>query len=318
MTSETDRQPDHTDQRADLDLLAAVGGYRQKRRPGWYLALILLGFGLGALLALAVGPQPPPADATANGAQATTAAPTPEPIRAGLVFSVTKDAPPETPDMLPARAKQVYCHFRLPGVKTVTTLTGTWSGPDVQGEIASRDFVGRIEKGIAIGHAVIPAPSPAGFQKGIYEVQVRTPDDVSREGSFVVVEDPAKILSHPTPKAIGIQVSNAAVCASVAENGRPRDIRSTFGTDTEKICVAFEFANAEPGSVVNVEWQFHGKAIPSATREITLNAPEGWGYAWIARGASDWLIPGSYRAIIKSVPDGEPLASANFKIKAAP
>ena len=47
------------DDHSDLNLLAAVGGYHKRRQVGWYLALVLLGFGLGAVLALAVGQQSP-------------------------------------------------------------------------------------------------------------------------------------------------------------------------------------------------------------------------------------------------------------------
>ncbi len=300
--------------RGDPNLLAAVGGYQKRRRPGWYLALVLLGFGLGALLALVVGRPPAPAgdeDLPAPGR------PTPAAIRAGLVFAASETAPERTPDMIASGVKRVYCHFRLPGVESLESLSGHWScDGEEQRKLGGSDFAGQIEGKLAVGYAVIETQPPAGFQHGIYEVTIRTADGVVREGSFVVVDDPDKILSKPVPEAVGVQVRQATICPAVDEQGKPQAARAIFATDDDKVYVAFRFSNAKPGSVVAVEWQFHEEAIPSAIHEIRLDSAEGWAHAWIGRDSGGLLVPGSYRAVVKSVPDGQPLASAAFQVKA--
>ncbi len=304
---------DHT----DPNLLAAVGGYHSHRRAGWYLALVLLGFGLGAVLALAVGQQSPSAGID-QARPSDASAPAPGPTRVGLVFATSTTAPEKTPDMLPAGVKIIYCHFRLPGVKDIRSLSGSWSyDGQAQGELLPEEFVGKITSGAAVGYAIMQSPSEAGFSKGIYEVAVSTAEGVVRESSFVVVQAPDKILDQPVPQAVGVQVTDATICAGVTAAGEPQSPQTTFATDDEKIYMAFKFSNAEPGSVVRIEWLFHGEAIPSAVREITLESPQGWGHGWIGRDEATVLVPGSYRAVVKSVPDGEPLASATFLIKAA-
>ncbi len=315
-----DDQIEHNpgDDHSGPNLLAAVGGYHKRRRPGWYLALVLLGFGLGAVLALAVGQQSPPAGSDQVLRPSDALAPTPEPIRSGLVFATSITAPEKTPDMLPAGVKIIYCHFRLPGVKDIRSLSGRWSHDgEAQGEILPEEFVGKITYGAAVGYAIMQSPSEAGFSKGIYEVAVSTAEGVVRESSFVVVQEPDKILDQPAPQAVGVQLTNATICAGVTEAGEPRSPQTTFATDDEKIYLAFKFTNAEPGSVVRIEWLFHGQAIPSAVREITLESAQGWAHGWIGRDEANLLVPGSYRAVVKSVPDGEPLASATFLVKAA-
>ena len=301
----------------DPSLLAAVGGYQKRRRPGWYLALVLLGFGLGALLALAVGKPPAPVGEGELPVRSRPGQPTPAAIRAGLVFATSQTAPERTPDMIASGVKQVYCHFRLPGVESLESLSGHWScDGEEQGKLGGSDFSGEIDGKLAVGYAVLQAQLPAGFRHGIYEVTIRTADGVVREGSFVVVDDPDKILSKPVPEAVGVQVAQATICPAVNERGEPQAPRAIFATDDDKVYIAFKFSNAEPGSVVAVEWQFHEEAIPSATREITLDSTEGWAHAWIGRDSGGLLVPGGYRAVVKSVPDGQPLASAAFQVKA--
>ncbi len=301
----------------DPNLLAAVGGYQSRRRPGWYLALVLLGFGLGAVLALAVGQRTPPGGPDQAGPGAASG-PTAEPIRAGLVFATSVTPPPRTPDMLPAGVKIIYCHFRLPGVKDIRSLSGSWSyNGEAQGQIVAEEFVGKISNGAAVGYAIMQAPSEAGFAKGIYEVTVSTAEDVVRESSFVVVQDPDKILSQPVPQGVGVRVTDATICRGVTKSGEPQGPQTAFASDDQRVYLAFKFSNAEPGSVVRIEWQFHGQAISSASREITLEAAQGWAHGWIGRDQANLFVPGSYRAVVKSVPDGEPLASATFLVKAA-
>ncbi len=303
--------------RDDPNLLAAVGGYQNRRRPGWYLALILLGFGLGALLALVVGKPPPPTGEGELPITSVPGKPTPAAIRAGLVFAASETAPQRTPDMIASGVKQVFCHFRLPGVESLESLSGEWScDGEEQGKLGGTDFSGEIEGELAVGYAVIEARSPAGFRHGIYEVTIRTTDGVVREGSFVVVDNPDKILSKPVPEAVGVQVRQATICPAVNERGEPQAPRAIFATDDDKVYIAFKFSNAKPGSVVAVEWQFHQEAIPSAIREIRLDSAEGWAYAWIGRDSGGLLVPGNYRAVVKSVPDGQPLAGAAFQVKA--
>ena len=305
------------DDHSDLNLLAAVGGYHKRRQVGWYLALVLLGFGLGAVLALAVGQQSPPAGID-QARPSDASAPTPEPIRVGLVFATSITPPEKTPDMLPAGVKIIYCHFRLPGVKDIRSLSGSWSyNGEAQGEIVPEEFVGKITSGAAVGYAIMQSPLEAGFSNGIYEVAVSTAEGVVRETSFVVVQDPDKILDQPVSQPVGVQVTDATICAGVTETGEPQNPQTSFASDEAKIYMAFKFTNAEPGSVVRIEWLFHGEAISSAVREITLESPQGWAHGWIGRDEANVLVPGSYRAVVKSVPDGEPLASATFLVKAA-
>ena len=314
--SDDSRPDDHMQQPPDPNLYRAVGGYQSRRRPGWYIALILVGFGLGAVLALAVGHRSPVEHPEA--APGTMALPATEPIRAGIVFSTDKTAPERTPDMIPAGIKTVYCHFRLPGLQQIEGLVATWSQDGKsQGEIPAERITGDVEGGFAIGYVTLEAPSPDGFANGIYEVSIRTPDGVVHESSFVVVQSPDRILSHAIPQAVGVQIANATICEAVTAAGKPEQAQTSFTTDTKKIFLSFSFANAQPGSVVKVQWLYHEQPIASATNEITLETAEGWAYAWIGPNADQAIMPGSYRAVVKSIPDDAPLASVAFVVKAS-
>lgn len=301
----------------DPNLGAAVGGYRKQRRPGWYMALVLLGVSLGALLALVVGEEPPPAEDSLGGLQLGAGrADSPE-VKTGLLFATSEEAPKATPHMIPAGTKRVYCHFRLPGVDDIDALVGAWKRDgEPGGTIPAGSFKGAIDKGLAVGRVAIDAPTAQGFAKGIYEVELTTGEGDVYEASFIVVEKPDQIMGQKIAAAPGVQISQATVCGDVTGEGAPQATSTVFPPDAGRIYMAFKFASAQPGSVVRVRWLYRDQAIESATREITLESESGWAYAWISPDAGTPLLEGAYRVSVEAVPDGERLATATFEVKA--
>ncbi|MFP3903793.1 MAG: hypothetical protein ACLFWB_06065, partial [Armatimonadota bacterium] len=77
-TAPEERQP------GDPSLRAAVGQYRKKRRIRWYVALLVLGFGIGAALALVVGQNIQRPGESSEAAQPPAAAPAATAVRSGL------------------------------------------------------------------------------------------------------------------------------------------------------------------------------------------------------------------------------------------
>ena len=301
----------------DPNLGAAVGGYRNQRRPGWYMALVLLGVSMGALLALVVGEAPPPAEDTVGGVQLGTARPDSPDLRTGLVFATTEQAPKATPHMIPAGTKRVYCHFRLPDVDRIDALVGAWKHDgEPGGTIPAGSFKGAVEGGFAVGRAAIDAPGTQGFAKGIYEVELTTGEGDVYDASFIVVEKPDQIMGQKIAAAPGVQISQATVCGDVTGEGAPQATSTVFPPNAGRIYMAFKFASAQPGSVVRVRWLYRDQAIESATREITLESESGWAYAWISPDAGTPLLEGAYRVVVEAVPDGEQLATAAFEVKA--
>lgn len=300
----------------DPNLGAAVGGYRNQRRPGWYMALVLLGVSMGALLALVVGEAPPPAEDTHGGLQVGVGRPDSPGVRTGLVFATTEQAPTATPDMIPAGTKRVYCHFRLPDVGRIDALAGIWKRDgEPGGTIPAGSFKGTVEGGFASGRAAIDAPTPQGFAKGIYEVELTTGEGDVYDGSFIVVDKPDQIMGQKIAAAPGVQISEATVCGDVTGEGAPQATSTVFPPDAGRIYMAFKFASAQPGSVVRVRWLYREQAIESATREITLDSESGWAYAWISPDARTPLLEGAYSVAVEAVPDGERLAAAAFEVK---
>ncbi len=300
----------------DPNLGAAVGGYRNQRRPGWYMALVLLGVGVGALLALVVGEAPPPAvdDETEAGVNAQR--PPAGGVRTGLVFSTSEQEPKATPDMIPAGTKRIYCHFRLPEIGRIDGLSGSWTRDgEPGGRIAAGSIQGRIERGYAVGNVAIDAPDAKGFPKGIYEVELIAPDGAIHEASFVVVEKPEEIMGRKMAAAAGVQISQATVCGEVTDEGAPQAMAATFAPDARRIYMAFKFGSAPPGSTVRVRWLYRGEPIDAATSEITFDSESGWAYAWIGADESNLLLEGPYTVVVEAVPDGERLAWATFDVK---
>ena len=301
----------------DPNLGAAVGGYRNQRRPGWYMALVLLGVGVGALLALVVGEAPPPAEDTVGGVELGAVRPDSPEVRTGLIFATTEQAPKATPHMIPAGTKRVYCHFRLPDVDRIDALVGAWKRDgEPGGAIPAGSFKGAVEKGFAVGRVAIDAPAAQGFAKGIYEVELTTGDGDVYDASFIVVDKPDQIMGQKIAAAPGVQISQATVCGDVTGEGAPQATSTVFPPEAGRIYMAFKFASAQPGSVVRVRWLYRDQAIESATREITLGSESGWAYAWISPDAGTPLLEGAYRVAVESVPDGEQLATAGFEVKA--
>lgn len=313
---EADAGPVQDRASGDPNLGAAVGGYRSQRRPGWYMALVLLGVGLGALLALLAGEAPPPAEEPLEGAAGGAARPTGAEVRTGLVFGTTDEAAGSTPDMIAAGTRRVYCHFRLPEVDDIDALVGAWSRDgEPGGAIAAGSFSGKLEGGFAVGRVAIHAPKAEGFPKGIYEVEVTTGGGDVYEGSFIVVEAPERITGQKMPRAPGVQISEATICADVTGEGAPHTRSAVYPPDASRIYMAFEFASAAPGTAVRVRWLYAGQPIEAATRDIVLDSESGWAYAWISPDAKTPLLEGKYRVIVEAVPSGEGLASAEFEVR---
>lgn len=299
----------------DPSLRAAVGQYRKKRRIGWYVALLVLGFGIGAALALVVGQNIEHTENASEAKQPASEARPASAVRSGLVFSTTTQAPKETPDMFAAGLSEVYCHFRIPGVDDVSGLSGRcYRDGDIVNRIPGEQFEGSTKENVATGFTLLKAPSPKGFEKGIYEVDVTTPAGVTYSGSFVVVEDADKIAGEDG-KALTIQ--KPVICAELTEEGAPGKEKKVFRPDVSRIYLAFSFKKATPGQNVYVQWYFHDSSLPGTAREVTLPSKSGWAHAWLGTQSKELLPPGSYRAIVRSQKDGEPLASASFEVQAA-
>lgn len=310
-TEEPDKPERKDEESTDPNLRAAVGGYRKKRRIGWYLALLLLGFGLGAALALVVGqtigdtadvqpPSPPASGQKASG------------DFSGLVFSADSEAPSETPDMFEAGISQIYCHFRLSDVQSIEKLSGEcYRDGELLVELPKEDFAGDIENGVAVGHAILEPPGDEGFGPGIYELTVTTGEGDEHSASFVVVEDAEKL---EKPRTENVTVSEVTVCKNIAEDGSPVEAVDRLSADTDRIYVAFRYQGADPGATIEVLWNVEETALPESPQSVTLPSNSGWAHAWISAGQEELLPTGRYEVIVRPDPGNAPLGTANFQI----
>ncbi|MFP3903982.1 MAG: hypothetical protein ACLFWB_07050, partial [Armatimonadota bacterium] len=157
-------------------------------------------------------------------------------------------------------------------------------------------------------------PSPGGFAKGIYEVEVTTPAGVTYSGSFVVVENADKISGNTANTLI---IHWPTICAELSEDGSPGPQKKVFKPDTRRVYLAFAFKNAKPGQKMHVQWYFHDSPLPGTARQVALPSRAGWAHAWMGTQSDELLPPGDYRAMVRPQKDGELLASAAFRVHAA-
>lgn len=297
----------------DPNLLNAVGGYHNRRRPGWYMALVLLGFGLGAVLALAVSSSMQSSSLDRETGKVPDAELSV--VREGLSFGPSEKFAESTPDMFEAGISAVYVHFRLPGVVNAKGLSGSVRLDGKEFAALDKDsFIGKTDNGLFVGHAVLRGPQGHPLEKGIYEVEVKAADGAIYEGSFVVVVNSSEIAAQVASRHVGMQISDASMCTGTTQLGEPQTRRTTFADDEDRICLAFHFTNAQRGSAVKVEWLYADEVIRSGDSEIVLDAEEGWAYAWIRPEPKSQLLPGAYHAVVRAIPSGEVLVSEPFVV----
>lgn len=296
---------------SDPNLRAAVGGYRKKRRIGWYLALLLLGFGLGAALALVVGQsigdnaETEPVTPPATGQK-------PRASRSGIVFSADTETPAETPDMFDSRIARIYCHFRLPDADSIEELSGECHRDgDLFLELSGDDFSGSIENGIAVGHAILKPQKDEGFAAGIYEVTITTAAGDQHSASFAVVEDAEKL---QRADAKNVSISDVTFCTDITDNGSPVEPADRFSPDTERIYVVFQYGGAEPGTAVEISWSVGETTLPESTRSVTLPSESGRAHAWISAGEGQVFPAGEYTVTVRADAQTAPLGTADFEV----
>lgn len=284
--------------------------------------LALLGALLGAGVALLMGRH-------FRGRSEAPADVLPPPVAgvSRLVFSPTPERPEQTPDIIPAESKAIYCFYQLDRVPPDAPLAARWwrDGEDL-GRLELHEL--RREEGAdhAVGRFTIkpPAPTAAGetqtpFPPGLYEVELTSEaaPDVSARASFMVLPRAARILAGGGEPEGPPVVRSLRTAAAVSEDGEAVDAKTSFA-GPERVYVVFRYAGVMPGAVLTVRWYLDERELEDARAEIPIPAAEGVAHAWLQADAGTPLPPGQYRVAVFLGTEDEPLATTGFTITSRP
>lgn len=304
----SDPQPIVPEPLGDTDAMAPVT--RPRVRPS--LALVLLvaaGLALGTGLALR-RPASAPTMASPLAQRVLEAVGAVEPEEK-LVFALTPTQPAIIPDLLPAGAPVVYAFYELPGVTSATAPTMTLSRDGKsQGPVPASQAVAGSKPGT--GTIALRAPS-GGFLPGIYELELTFPE-TKVTGSFVTTLAAEAIASQPAPKDAEVAISNATFAPAVTPDGKVNKPQKSFW-GSQRVYLVFYYAQAEPGSTVQIKWYGGQQQIDSATSEVLLPSVSGWANGWL-QAPYPGLPPGDYHATVNMSSDPKELGSADFTIVA--
>ncbi len=264
------------------------------------LATALIGWLLGGLLPVG----PPPGLAAATPAAVT---------RDEIVVSDLPTPPVSTPALLPTAA-QLYCYFRLEQVPAGTPVQAQWRlGADHLGAL---DLAGLVRERQPFLAGQFPFQPPAGkpqFAAGIYQLTLRSGEQVLVETSFVVAQDAARILAQTPPPVGALHVVSLGTYGSLNPRGQPQQPATAF-PPVGRIYAVFTYLNGDPKQPLLVRWYSAGAEIEQARQEIKTRAGAGTGYAWLQAGGAG-LPAGAYQVQVTLAANSQPLATANFTIQ---
>lgn len=302
-----DPQPTVTDPREGTTALPPVP-VPARLSPLALGLLLALGVAIGALVALRT------AD---GGGSATIAAPTqrlsqavggaePEEM---LLFAVTPTRPAAAADLLPAGASLIYAFYQLPGVTERTAPAVKWSK---DGKTIGALKAGDVAVGEKPGTGTLTLRPPSGaFAPGIYEVELASPES-KLSGSFVTAWGAEAIAGQAAPKDAQVLIVDVTFAAAVTPEGKANKPQKSFW-GSQRVYFVFHYAQAEPGSAVQIKWYGGPQQINSATSEVLLPSVEGWANGWL-QAPFPGLPAGDYRATVNMSSDPKVLASGDFTI----
>lgn len=301
-------QPLPIDSRENTQALAPVAA-RPRVSALALASLVVLGLVLGTWLALQRPAATPDGSAplTQRLLQAVGAV---EPDEK-LVFSVTPTQPQTSADLLPAGSPAIYAFYELPGVKSraVPTVRLSKDGRSVGVVPASQ-----IALGTKVGTGTVTLRnSSGGFPPGLYELELAFPQ-AKVTGSFVIAAAAEAIAAQPAPKDAEVAIADTGFASSVAADGKANKPQKAFW-GSQRVYFTFHYAQAEPGSTVQIKWFGGQQQIDSATSEVLLPSVEGWANAWL-QAPYPGLPAGDYHATVNMSSDTKVLASADFSVMA--
>lgn len=280
------------------------------RRPlawGWLGGVLLVGALAGWLLGSRLPTRPAPLPAPVR---ATTAA-----TRDAIVVTDQAEPPNATPVLLPTTATQLHCFFRLERLPAGTPLQAQWKlGAQPLGALEPQDLRLDRQAYLAGRFTFGPPTGQPSFPPGIYQLILRSGDQVLIETSFVVAQEAEKILAQQPPAAGELRVVNLGLFGSLGSQGQPQQPSKVF-PPTAKIHAVFTYLNGVAGQKLLVRWYAAGVEIPQARQEVAVQSGARQAYAWLqAKGAG--LPEGVYQVGLYLPGRDQSLVSADFTIKA--
>ncbi len=275
-------------------LIGGAGCRRQGHSPDTLPAVMQAGSGHGLSLPRAPG-------------QAAETAPQ-DPV----VFDVSPRMPARTPVLLPAKAKQVYCWFKLPSAAE-GNVTGRWSlnGEDLGPVPAPQAVV--YSDGYISGQVILRPPArQQQFPAGIYVVELKAAGSPACRASFVMAEDAEKILRAKAPAGGAVMVENMMTAAKVDAQGWPLALADEF-RPTDRVWVRFDYANGIPGLALQVQWLYRGVELKQAAVMVPMEDVRGACMAWMQAQEGN-LPPGRYQVRVLLAGNAKPLGSAGFVV----
>lgn len=264
-------------------------------------AAALAGWVVGDLLPTGAAPGPP------------TVAPTPG-ARDEIVVSDQATPPAATPPLLPTVA-QLYCYFRLEQVPAGTPVQGQWRlGKDNLGALDLSTLVLERQPFLAGHFTFTPPGGQPQFPPGIYQLTLRSGEQVLVETSFVVAQDAERILAQTPPPVGELRIVSLGTYGSLGPRGGPQQPATVF-PPVGRVYAVFTYLNGDPAQGLVVRWYAAGVEIEAARQTVAMKAGAGTAYAWLeARGAG--LPEGAYQVQVCLVGNNQPLVTADFTVKA--
>jgi hypothetical protein len=207
---------------------------------------------------------------------------------------------------------EIYCHFRLPEVQDISTLSATCHRDgELLMELPGEMFDGEVTDGVAVGHVVVEPAADQGFAPGIYEMTITAADGTEHTASFAVVEDAEK-LQESAGKTV--RINTAEICTEIAEDGSPVNPMESVRASAERIYCVFRYEGGAAGVGLEVAWSAGGVELPQSPQTVTLPSAEGWAHAWLGAKEGGSLPSGKYLVTVRRQPEAQPLATVEFEV----